>query len=77
MVTSWGYRGARAKGIIHDNVMHMSEVEPECVMGLGQAEPGQGPRRARLGYDLRVLWSWVTCEIAGMWLLVGPTGDIT
>ena len=25
--------------MIHDNVMHMSEVEPECVMGLGQAGP--------------------------------------
>ena len=42
MVTLWGCRGARAKGIMHDNVMHMSEVEPECVM-----DPGQAGQRAK------------------------------
>ena len=39
MVTSWSCRGARAKGMMHDDVMHMSEVEPERVMGPGQAGP--------------------------------------
>ena len=39
IVTSWSCRGARAKGMMHDDVMHISEVEPECVMGPGQAGP--------------------------------------
>ena len=39
MVTSWSCRGARAKDMMHDDVMHISEVEPERVMGLGQAGP--------------------------------------
>ena len=39
MVISWGCRGARVKGMMHDNVIHVSEVKPECVMDLGQAGP--------------------------------------
>ena len=35
MVTSWSCRGARVKGMMHDDVMHMSEVEPEHVIGSG------------------------------------------
>ena len=63
--------------MMHDDVMHMSEVELEHVMGLGQAGPRVlGPRQVRLGYNLRVLWSWVMCGVTSMWLLVGPTGDI-
>ena len=38
-VTSWSCRGARAKGMMHDDDMHISEVEPEHVMGPGQARP--------------------------------------
>ena len=43
----------------------------------GRQGQGQGPRRVRPGHDLRVLWSWIMCKVAGMWLLVEPTGDIT
>ena len=32
-------QGARAKGMMYDDIMHMSEVEPERVMGPGQAGP--------------------------------------
>ena len=35
MVISWSCRGARAKGMMHDDVMHMSVVEPERVIGSG------------------------------------------
>ena len=40
--TSWSCRGARAKGMMHGDVMHISEVEPERVMGPGQAWPKAG-----------------------------------
>ena len=60
-VTSWSCRGARAKGMMHDDVMHMSEVEPEHVIGSGAG------RAKGKGLD----------RVLGMWLLVEPTGDIT